>query len=54
MRYKPKLYLDGGLNLLAFVACQRPMHQVQVQVVNLEILDSLLASLPDTAMVWVV
>lgn len=23
-----QIYLNGGLNLLAFVACQWPMHQV--------------------------
>ena len=57
MRKNRRLFdtdLDGGLNLLALVACQRPVHQVQVQVFSLQLLDGLLASLSDTAMVRIV
>ena len=47
-------YLNWGLNLLALIASQWPMHQVQVKIFSLKVLDSLLASLPDTSVVRVV
>jgi len=53
-RERASPHLDGWLHCLALVACQRPVHQVQVQILCLQVLNGLLTGLSDTAVVRIV